>query len=96
MQYVDYVPLREYLDQMHMIDESASDVDTFNYTLDGHTTTILYYNNRHPRCYTSLNDNVLVFDAFDLSEETPSRRLNLSHTASSGWRGRKRTTSTPI
>jgi hypothetical protein len=59
------LPQEEFFHRMHQLDETGDNIDTFAYTLRGHTFTVMYENDRAPTCYTALADNSVLFDAFD-------------------------------
>lgn len=67
MVLVDYLPLDQFLDRMDSLTESDSNIDSFTYT-DADTNQsfkILCWNDRFPQYYTSYNDNILIFDAYN-------------------------------
>ncbi len=62
---VQYVPLERFIEMSYMLLPSESTVDTFTYTSDHGSFTFVYRNDTGPSYYTSIDDNVLIFDAFD-------------------------------
>lgn len=44
---------------------SLTEVETFEYTINGFTFSFHYYNERGPTYYTSFDDNIMIFDAYD-------------------------------
>ena len=69
-QYVQYVDPTEFLNRMHSLNPTDSDIDTFDHTLNGSSITFFYQNNKAPDFYTSFDDYMLVFDSFDSGVDT--------------------------
>jgi hypothetical protein len=67
---IPYMPLRQFMEMTQQLRESDDDVDTFNYTIESQTFPVMYNNDRHPRYYTSVDDNTLLFDAHDITVDT--------------------------
>jgi len=68
---VDYMPWDQFLDYMHAITTStATDIGEMEFTNNGETFEVMYWNDRMPRYYTSVDDYTLVFDAYDSDEDT--------------------------
>ena len=69
---VQYVTLTEFLNRMDSLtDLTATDVDTFSYTVPaGDSFTLVYKNNKQPQWYTTLSDNILIFDSLDNEIDT--------------------------
>lgn len=78
---IGYLPLEQFLSQMHSLSESDTDVDTFNLSIAGSTIPILYRNNKAPDYYTTYDDNVVLFDSLDSSVDS---RLSASKTTCYG------------
>lgn len=62
---VQYLMLPDFLERMYYFSESDDNVDTFSHTLNAQTFTILYKNDVAPSYYTSIDDDLLLFDSYD-------------------------------
>jgi len=60
-EYVNIVPLEQFLDIVHRLDSSASNVDTF--TIDD--MEFLFENDRAPTYCTVLHDSTIIFNSFN-------------------------------
>jgi len=67
---VYYLPLHQFLDMMHGLNEDNTDVGTFTHTVGADTFTILYKNDGNPNYYTTFDDNSVVFDSYDATLDT--------------------------
>lgn len=67
--YVDFLPLEEFLHRMHRLgdDPSRTDVSSYNHSINGDSLTVFYYNDSHPDYYTTFDDNTLLFDGVNLA-----------------------------
>lgn len=72
MSYTDmvYVPKYEFLSNMFRLRESSDTVGTFTKTIDSDTINFLYRTDTAPTCYTTYDDNTLVFDSLDTEVDT--------------------------
>lgn len=71
MRRVDFLPLEEFLQKMHNLDESADNISSFTYTTTGtNSTKFLYWTNKHPEYYTTFDDHTLIFDSYDNTVDT--------------------------
>lgn len=68
--YVQYKTPTEFFHMQHMLNTDDSWVDTMTYTGDGDTHTIPYRNDKAPDFWTSVDDNNIFFDSFDLELES--------------------------
>jgi hypothetical protein len=68
---VEYVTLPEFLNRMDSItDLTATDVDTFTYTIDGADFTFVYKNNLQPTYYTVHGDDTVIFNGLDTAVDS--------------------------
>lgn len=67
---IEFKELKEFLDWMYSLTESDTEVDSFTYTDTGDSINFMCYNERMPSMYTTYNDNLIIFDAYDSDEET--------------------------
>lgn len=87
-QEVKFKPLDEFIQlQNDSLKDLTSDVGEMSLTLagdHGNTSTVsfMYRTDRHPTWYTSFDNETLVFDAYDSTEDTT---LQKSKTMCSGW-----------
>jgi len=66
---VQYVDQGEFLRMMYSMDSTDTNVTAYEYTLSsGDTMNIRCYNDRPPNYYTSLDDNLLIFNSFDATQ----------------------------
>lgn len=70
MRPVRFVELQEFLAQSYQLLSSDANVATVTLTLKGNHVPFLYKNDRAPTCYTSFDDNTLIFDAYDAAVDT--------------------------
>lgn len=57
--------LEDFLGQMHMIDTTDDNIETFDHTIGTSTITFVYYNDIAPKYYTTFDDYTVVFDAYN-------------------------------
>lgn len=70
-QEVMYLEQQEFLKRMYSLDATATNVVSYDYILPStDTMNIRCYNDRPPSYYTTLDDNLLIFNSFDLDEDT--------------------------
>lgn len=66
MRDVKYVALDEFLHRMYMRDTTDTSINgTFVHNINGSVVTFIYRFDVAPTCYTSFDDNTLVFDSYD-------------------------------
>jgi hypothetical protein len=70
--YVTILPVQQYMDMIHQLDTSASNVETF--TLNN--VTYAYETDRHPSFCTIINDFNIVFNSFDEEFDTVLQTTN--------------------
>lgn len=70
-----YLDLREFLDRQYALDESETEVSTMTVSLDGTSFLFKYHNDRHPTCYTMVENNI-VFDSYDSTVENTLQASN--------------------
>jgi hypothetical protein len=59
-----YYPLEDFLTKTLTLDTAESNVSSMSHaTLEG-TFLFKYYTDRHPTCYTTIDDNTLIFDGY--------------------------------
>lgn len=80
-QRVGYIGLDEFLTQQNSLRNETDNVGEMTFSVHGETFTTMYYDNKHPSCYTTLDDYTLLFDAYDASVDTT---LQKSKTRCSG------------
>lgn len=67
---VSFVDLKTFLEMSYALNPSDSDVETCNVsTFNSDSLVLNYYNDRHPKYFTSYDDNTILFDAYDASED---------------------------
>lgn len=63
---ITFQSMEEFLNNMDMMDQDATNVGSFTLTTNGlSTSTFMYWTDRAPKYCTSFNDNTLIFDAYD-------------------------------
>lgn len=67
--------LEDFTFRMHQLNESATDVDTYNLTIGSSTISILLINDKAPEFYTTYDDNSIIFDSYDSTTETFLRTI---------------------
>jgi len=70
-----YLTWKEFSRMMYQLNESDTNVGSYNITVGTSTIPILYTDNSHPRYYASFDDNTIVFDSFSSEVETFLRSL---------------------
>lgn len=70
-QMVGFLPLEEFLRRMYDFGkiEDDSNIISFEVDRDGDSLTLMAYNNRHPQFFTSVSDNLIIFDAYRANME---------------------------
>lgn len=67
---MQYLPVSDFMDFIHMYSVSETNVDSFTHISDGFTFTFNYKNDTPPAYYTSFDGNTLIFDAYDSEVDT--------------------------
>lgn len=65
-----YLSIQDFVDFSQQMNPSAADTGSMEYTVEGFTTTFNYKNNTAPNFYTTIDDVVLIFDAYDNTVDT--------------------------
>lgn len=60
----------QFFERMHTMDSANTNVITFSRTIGGDTIDFLAENDKMPSYYTTFDDDTLVFDSYDASEDT--------------------------
>lgn len=61
---VDYLPLEDFLRLMYSLNSSDDNVITFDQTVAGNSISIYGMDDRHPRYWSSFDDETLIFDSY--------------------------------
>lgn len=69
-QRLEYVELDEFLGRQNALRNESADVGEMTFTLHAETFTTMYYDNRRPYYYTSVDDYTLLFDSYDADLDT--------------------------
>jgi len=65
-----YKPWDEFLDYMNVLKNETANVGEMDFTNNTETFEIMYWSDRMPKYYSSVDDYTLVFDAYDSAEDT--------------------------
>lgn len=65
-----YQPKYEFLSSMYLLKESDTTTGSFTKTIDSDTINFMYRKDISPTCYTSYDDNTIVFDSVDTTVDT--------------------------
>lgn len=65
-----YLPLNDFIDYIHNFDPAESDIDTFTHAVDAFNIIFNFRNDTAPTFYTVVEDNTLIFDAYDSAVDT--------------------------
>lgn len=68
--YVTILPVQQFLDMVHGFNPSESNVGSFPLTVKGQSFTFYYKNNHQPRYCTIIENNYIVFDMYDMTQDT--------------------------
>jgi hypothetical protein len=66
---VDFMPKRDFLAMLHSMDATESTIGTFTLTVDSNTLQLPHRTDKYPTYYTTLDDNTLLFDSYDITVE---------------------------
>lgn len=61
-----YLPFMDFVDYVHSYNATEDNVDSFAYSAEGFTTTFLYKTDTPPKYFTTLDDETIIFDAYDV------------------------------
>jgi hypothetical protein len=67
---IQFVELNEFLNRMYDIDDDDTNAVAFTYTISGDSINFLGYDDRMPTMYTCYDDYTIVFDSYDVAEDT--------------------------
>lgn len=65
-----YLPQIDFIDFMHAYSTTETNVETFNYTFGTYNVTFTYKNDTAPQYFTSFEDGLIFFDAYDAAVDT--------------------------
>lgn len=68
--YVQIMPLDYFLDVTDRLDVTQSNVQSYQFAQGGNTFTFRYFNDRQPRMCTVISNNWVVFDAYDITQDS--------------------------
>ena len=69
--YVHYLPLKDFLERNHALDEDEAEVGSFTVTTGiSDSIDFFYRNDRAPMYYTSFDDETVIFDSYDSDVDT--------------------------
>lgn len=67
---IQYKHLDDFLDSMYMLDDTESDVGSFNLAVGTATIPIIYKNDAAPTYWTTVNEDTILFDSYDSDVDT--------------------------
>lgn len=62
---IKFLPINDFLSFTHQYNPSESNVGTMTHTVESFNITFHYRDDTHPCYYTTVEDNTLIFDAYD-------------------------------
>lgn len=68
--FVNYLHPKDFFDQQNNLNTSQSNVISFSHTINSDTMTFVCKNDKMPEYYTSFDDNTIVFDSYDASQDS--------------------------
>lgn len=71
-----------FLDRATRLHNETTDMDQMAFDFNGQTFNIMYRTNRHPSCYTTLNNRIVLFDSINTDVDTT---LQSSKTLCTGY-----------
>lgn len=66
-QEVKFMPFEEFLEMQNALREQTSDVGQMNITSNSETFEVMYRSDKMPQWYTTLEENQIIFDSYDVS-----------------------------
>lgn len=69
-QIVNFLSLEDFMNLMNNLNESDTNVDSFSYTSDTFTHTLIYRTDKAPDYFTTFDDNTIIFDSYDNTVDT--------------------------
>jgi hypothetical protein len=74
---ISYMPPKQFYETQKLLLTTNSNVGTMSVTFgSSDTINFKYENDRDPKVYTSFEDNILIFDAFDTDAESTLQKAN--------------------
>lgn len=67
-QLLEFVPMYDFILFQNSLNIADDNVGSMTVTMNGEDFTFMYYNDRMPTRYTSVDDNTYIFDAYDVGE----------------------------
>jgi hypothetical protein len=67
---MDYLPVDTFIDYMHQWNQNYDYIQQFDLTMNGYTVKMTFRNDVSPKYYTSIDDNTIIFDAYDSTVDT--------------------------
>lgn len=65
-----FMPQGDFIEYIHNFNPSQDDVGTFDYIAEGNVITFAYKNSASPQYYTTIDDEILIFDSYDSDVST--------------------------
>lgn len=65
-----YLPFEAFIERMHMLNTSDSNVASFQHVFDSNSIKFVYRNDTAPQYYTTFDDNTIFFDSYDSTVDT--------------------------
>lgn len=75
MSEVMSLPLETFLTEMHQMNSTEDNVDTFSHTIGTSVLTFTYRNDIAPSFYTSFDDGTVIFNSFDNEVDTTLQKV---------------------
>lgn len=69
-QYLNFLPMEEFLNRQLQYNYDESDIDTMSFIRNSKTFVLPYRNNKAPDFYTTVDEDLLLFDSIDLEIDT--------------------------
>lgn len=65
-----FLPPGDFIEYIHNFNPSEDDTGSFDYIADGNVITFAYKTNSSPQYYTTIDDEIMVFDSYDSDVST--------------------------
>lgn len=72
---IDYLSWKDFSRMMYSLNESDTNVDTYNITVGSSTIPIIFTNDLAPKYYSSFDDRTVIFDSYDSAVDTFLRSI---------------------
>lgn len=70
-EYVDYLPLEKFMAMIDQLDTDEDNIGSYTITTGANDSIEIYYqDDAAPSWYTSIDDNVIIFDSYDSAVDT--------------------------